>query len=86
MKYLKGKIKKIILFLIFFSTGTIWLRLTIVRLHYELNQEEKALEQALLEQERLQNRWIHLRSPQQLHQLAEKFSLEEPQLNRFIEL
>lgn len=77
----------VIPFVIFFSLGTVWLRLGVVRMSYNISQLEKRIQKKQQEKELLQLRWAELRSPKKLETLARKnFQLGPPQLHQVIYL
>lgn len=61
------------------SFTTVWLRLTLVRSTYELNQATKILQTLQLDKERMDLKVAQLRSPRRLELLARtKFALHAP--------
>ena len=70
-----------------FAFSTVWLRLTVVRTTYELNEANKTLHNLQLESERLELRVAQLRSPRRLETIArQKFKLSPPTPDRMIQL
>lgn len=70
--------------LIAFAFLTVWIRLTIVKTTYELNQTNKTLHNLKLENEQLELKVAQLRSPRRLEVLAKKFKLNPPSPDRII--
>jgi cell division protein FtsL len=73
--------------LIIFAFATVWLRLTVVRTTYELNEANKTLHNLKLDNERLELKVAQLRSPRRLESIAkQKFKLTPPTPDRIIQL
>lgn len=73
--------------LIAFAFMTVWIRLTVVKTTYELNQANKTLNNLKLEKEQLELKVAQLRSPRRLESLAkQKFNLNPPSPDRVISL
>ena len=73
--------------LIAFAFATVWLRLTVVRTTYELNQANKTLHNLKLENEKLELRVAQLRSPRRLEAIAkQKFKLSPPTPEKLVQL
>ncbi len=71
--------------LILFATGTVWLRLAIVRTSYAINQTDRAIQDTLQQSENLQLRVAALRSPRRLEGIARtRFKLCEPRAEQII--
>ena len=71
--------------LILFAFLTVWIRLTVVKTTYELNQVNKTLHNLKLENEQLELKVAQLRSPRRLEVLAkQKFKLNPPSPDRII--
>lgn len=73
--------------LLAFAFFTVWIRLTVVKTTYELNQANKTLHNLKLEKEQLELKLAQLRSPRRLESLAkQKFNLNPPSPNQIIPL
>ena len=73
--------------LILFATGTVWLRLTIVRITYGINQAEQAIAKARQEKDQLQLKVSSLKSPRRLEVLARgRYGLSQPRVDQVIHL
>jgi cell division protein FtsL len=73
--------------LIAFAFVTVWIRLTVVKTTYGLNQANKTLHNLKLENEQLELKVAQLRSPRRLEALAkQKFKLNPPSPDRVIPL
>ena len=73
--------------LIIFAFATVWLRLTVVRTTYELNQANKTLHNLKLENEKLELKVAQLRSPRRLEAIAkQKFKLSPPTPEKLVQL
>jgi cell division protein FtsL len=73
--------------LIAFAFMTVWIRLTVVKTTYELNQANRTLHNLKLEKEQLELKVAQLRSPRRLESLAkQKFNLNPPSPERIISL
>jgi cell division protein FtsL len=73
--------------LIAFAFLTVWLRLTVVKTTYELNQANKTLHNLKLENEQLELKVAQMRSPRRLEALAkQKFKLTPPTPDRIISI
>jgi cell division protein FtsL len=71
--------------LIAMAALTVWLRLTIVRASYEIDQASKLTRNAQQEYERLKFKVARLKSPRHLEQLSRaKFSLGPPRQDQVI--
>lgn len=73
--------------LILFSIGTVWLRLSIIRTTYAINETTRQIDRARQERELLQLKLAALRSPRRLEGLAKsRFGLAPPPVDRIIHL
>lgn len=73
--------------LILFATGTVWLRLSIIRTTYAIHQADQDLNRARQEREQLQLKVAALRSPRRLEVLARtKFGLSQPRVEQVVHL
>lgn len=73
--------------LILFATGTVWLRLAIIRTTYSIGQTDREIDRARQEREILQLKVAALRSPRRLEVLARtKFGLAQPRGDQVIYL
>ncbi|GEM_PF-1104136 len=54
----------------FFSIGTVWLRLSVVRLAYSIDEVHRWIERSKLKRDQLQLELAEMRSPFQLKELA----------------
>jgi cell division protein FtsL len=73
--------------LIAFAFLTVWVRLTVVKTTYELNQANKTLHNLKLESEQLELKVAQMRSPRRLEALAkQKFKLNPPAPDRIISI
>ena len=71
----------------FFSIGTVWLRLAVVRTTYSIHQTERSLQKVEQDRGSLQLKWAALRSPRRLEELARtKFGLLQPKLEQIVHL
>lgn len=71
--------------LVAFATGTVWLRLSIIKTTYEINQTERAIEQGRLEREKLELKVAALRSPRRLEGLARtRFGFMQPRAEQIV--
>ena len=71
--------------LLIFAVGTVWLRLSIVRTTYVINQMNQRIEQVRQEREKLQLKIAALRSPRRLELLARtKFGLTLPRMEQVV--
>jgi hypothetical protein len=71
--------------LIIFSTGTVWLRLAIIRTTYAINQTDQAINRVRQEREQIQLKVAALRSPRRLEVLARsKFGLSQPRVEQIV--
>lgn len=71
--------------LILFAIGTVWLRLSIVRTAYTINQTNKMIEQARQDRDVFQLKVAALRSPRRLELLARtRFGLSQPTVNQVV--
>lgn len=72
---------------VFLAVGTVWLRLSIVRTTYQINQTELKIKNTRKEIERLELEVARLRSPRRLSKLAiQKFGLQRPQAQQIVHL
>ena len=73
--------------LIIFAIGTVWLRLSIVRTTYAINQTSKLTEKARQDREHTQLKLTAMRSPGRLEGLARtKFGWVQPRADQVIYL
>jgi len=73
--------------LIVLAFATVWLRLTVVKSTYELNQANKVLHNLKLENEKLELKVAQLRSPRHLEMLSRsRFKLNPPAADRIIRI
>jgi hypothetical protein len=71
--------------LIIFATGTVWLRLAIIRTTYGINQADRSINHVRQEREQLQLKLAALRSPRRLEALARtKFGLAQPRVEQIV--
>lgn len=69
------------------ATGTVWLRLALVQLTYDINQMDRTLRNIKQERERAELKLAGLRSPKRLEQIArQKFSLGQPKADQLVYL
>jgi cell division protein FtsL len=69
------------------AIGTVWLRLSIVRTTYAINQAERRLAALRLEKEQMELKVAGLRSPRRLEILARtKFGLAQPRAEQVVHL
>lgn len=69
------------------AIGTVWLRLSIVRTTYEIDQVNKMIRNTQQDMERLELKVARLRSPRHLETLAKrKFGLNPPHSEQVIHL
>ena len=72
---------------ILMATGTVWLRLSMIRTTYAIDQADQAIRNLQMEQEKLNLKVTGLRSPRRLETLAKtKFSLQRPRSDQVIHL
>jgi cell division protein FtsL len=73
--------------LIVMAIGTVWLRLSIVRTTYEINQADRIYRNLQQEREQEQLKVTALRSPRRLETIAKtKFGLSQPRADQVIHL
>lgn len=73
--------------LILFSIGTVWLRLSIIRTTYAINETNRQIDHTRQEKELLQLKLAALRSPRRLEGLAKsRFGLALPEVDHIIHL
>ena len=73
--------------LIALAIGSVWLRLSIVRTTYEIDEVGKMIRNTQLDMEKLELRVAKLRSPRHLESLARnKFGLAPPNTEQVIRL
>lgn len=73
--------------IIFFAFATVWIRLSVVKKTYELNQVSRMVQNLKLENEQLELQVAQLRSPRRLETLARTiFNLKPPEAGRVIKL
>lgn len=71
--------------LILIAIGTVWIRLWIVRITYEINQADRVIQNTQQEIERLGVEIAQLRSPKRLEKIArEKFDLVPPKADQVV--
>jgi cell division protein FtsL len=71
--------------LIIFATGTVWLRLFIIRTTYSINHINQMMAQIRQQQDLLQVKVSALRSPRRLEVLAKtKFGFSQPKSDQVI--
>lgn len=69
------------------AVGTVWLRLSIVRTTYMIDQTEQMITNAKHERERARLKLTELRSPARLQSLAkDKFQLKPPKQGQVVRL
>jgi cell division protein FtsL len=74
-----------VVILVAFAIGTVWLRLTIVRMAYAINEVERQIEKLHREREILQVKLVALRSPKRLETLARtKYGLNPPKMEKVV--
>ena len=73
--------------LILFSIGTVWLRLSLIRMTYAINQSEREIAKAREDRELLQVKVTALRSPRRLEALARtRFGLSQPRTDQIVHM
>lgn len=73
--------------LIVFATGTVWLRLAVIRITYAINQTEREISRARQDRELLQLKISALRSPRRLEVLARtKYGLSQPHMEKVVHM
>ena len=73
--------------LIAMATGTVWLRLTIIRTTYEINQANREIRELHQEREKAELKFTELRSPRRLELLARsRLTLTQPRADQIIHL
>ena len=73
--------------LILMAIGTVWLRLSIVRTSYAINQAEKSIRRLRQDRDRAALRYESLKSPRRLEALARtKFNLTQPRSEQVVHL
>jgi cell division protein FtsL len=71
--------------LVILAVLTVWVRLSIVRSSYEIDQNDKAIHNLKQEREQLQLQAAALRSPRRLEALAKtRFGLQQPRSDQVI--
>lgn len=69
------------------AIGTVWLRLTIIRTTYSINETEKMIRNTRRDKEQLELKLANLRSPRRLEALAKtKFNLQQPKADQVVHL
>ncbi|MCC7441385.1 MAG: hypothetical protein IT285_07120 [Bdellovibrionales bacterium] len=69
------------------AVGTVWLRLRIIDLTYEIGQTDRTIRNLRLERERTELAVARLRSPMRLERLARsRFQMGPPSADRIIRL
>jgi cell division protein FtsB len=69
------------------AIGTVWLRLSIVRTTYSINQSERRLSALRQEREQMELKLAGLRSPRRLELLARsKYGLSQPRAEQVVHL
>lgn len=72
---------------ILMAIGTVWMRLYMVRMSYEIDQADKLIQNAKSNMERLELEVAQLRSPQRLEKLAKRqFHLALPATHQIVYL
>lgn len=67
------------------SVGTVWLRLSIVKTTYQVNQVDQRIRDLSREREQAELRFAALRSPRKLENLARsKFNLAQPRADQVV--
>jgi len=73
--------------LIAMAIGTVWLRLSVVRTTYSINQAEKTIRDLNLSREQMELRVTALRSPRRLELLAKtRYGLTQPKSEQIVHL
>lgn len=73
--------------LVCLSVATVWLRLTIVKLSYEIGQTDKLVTNARMERDELNLMVARLKSPKRLEILARnRFGLQPPRTEQTVTL
>jgi len=73
--------------LIGMAIGTVWLRLSIVRTTYSINQVEKKIREFQQSKEQLELKLTALRSPRRLELLGKtRFGLSQPKSDQIVHL
>lgn len=73
--------------LILMATGTVWLRLSIVRTTYAISQTDRVIANLKKEREQINLKVAGLRSPRRLEVLAKtKFGLDQPKPDQVVHL
>lgn len=71
--------------LLVFAVATVWLRLTVIRTGYDINQTEKMIRNLHQEQERAELKVAGLKSPRRLEQIAKtKLGLSQPKAEQVV--
>lgn len=70
---------------IIFSIGTVWLRLSMIRITYQIHEMNRTLDRTRQDKEILQLKLAALRSPRRLEGLAKsKFGLGQPKMDQVV--
>ena len=73
--------------LVILAIGTVWLRLSIIRTTYEINQKDREIANLQQEREQAELKLANLRSPRRLEFLARtKFGLTHPRSDQVVYL
>ena len=73
--------------IVLFATGTVWLRLYVVRTTYLINQSSQMISNANRELDRVQYELARARSPRYLESIARtRFGLEAPKSHQVIHM
>ena len=71
--------------LVVFATGTVWVRLNIVRTTYEINEINRKIEKSHQEGEMLKLKLADVKSPKKLEELARrKFGFSQPRIEQVV--
>ena len=87
MKTMTNRIAPLWVFfaLVAFATGTVWVRLNIIRTTYAINEINQKIEKSHQKGEILKLKLANLKSPQKLEELARrKFGFSQPRIEQVI--
>ncbi len=71
--------------LVVFATGTVWVRLNIIRTTYAINEINQKIEKSRQEGEILKLKLADLKSPKKLEELARrKFGFSQPRIDQVV--
>jgi cell division protein FtsL len=74
-----------LLALVLFATGTVWIRLNIIRTTYDISEINRKIEKSHQDEEHLKLKLADLKSPKKLETLARrKFGFTQPRIDQVV--